>query len=207
MVPLRPTMARPGRHPPQPAAAARGESHRPRDPAYASPVASLVGIELHNGGVLLEFVQTGAETDGAVHVQKARYAPHSQPPPYHCHPRQDERFQILEGALSFRVDGVDRVVRAGEEIHVPKGAFHLAHNPHDAGAMVIWETRPALRTAEFFVEMNRASRGRDRPRLAHAAAILREYRDEFRLAKPHPLVQTIVFGCLAPFGRRALGLR
>jgi len=71
-------------------------------------------------------------------------------------------------------------------------------------ALVLWETRPALRTGEFFYAMAQASRGRARPRLVDAAAILTEYRAEFELAKPSPLVQRIVFGCLAPFGCGAL---
>lgn len=83
---------------------------------------------------------------------------------------------------------------------------HCAYNPADTPALVIWEVRPALRPAEFFVAMDRATRGhgRARPRLTDAAAILSAYRDEFELAKPPPLVQRIVFGCLAPFGRAAL---
>lgn len=165
---------------------------------------SLVGIELDNGGVLLRFVETAAENGGARHVQEARYAPRSAPPPYHRHPKQEERFEIVEGALLFHVDGVDRVVKAGEHLDVGRGAFHRAHNPHDAPVLAIWTTRPALRTAEFFVAMNRAVRGRARPRLTEAAAILTEYRDEFELHRPPPLVQRIVFGCLAPFGRAAL---
>jgi mannose-6-phosphate isomerase-like protein (cupin superfamily) len=110
---------------------------------------SLIGIELENGGVLMKFVQTGSETGGAVHVQEARYPAHSRPPPYHRHPSQDEHFSIVEGMLAFRVDGVDRTVRAGEQIDVPKGSVHRANNPGDMPALVIWETRPALRTAEF----------------------------------------------------------
>ena len=165
---------------------------------------SLIGIELDNGGVLLKFLQTGAETGGALHLQQARYAPHSPPPPYHRHPRQDERFVIVEGELLFLVDGQERRVRAGEALDVPKGAFHRARNPGDVPTLVTWETRPALRTAEFFFDMNRAMRGRARPGLTDAAAILLEYRDEFEMASPPPLVQRIVFGCLAPFGRGAV---
>ncbi|MBA3465521.1 MAG: cupin domain-containing protein [Deltaproteobacteria bacterium] len=165
---------------------------------------SLVGLELENGGVLLKFVETSAENGGARHVQEARYPARSPLPPYHRHPKQDERFTILEGALRFRVDGVERDVRAGDAIDVPKGAFHNARNPHDTPALVTWETRPALRTAEFFATMGRAMKGRTRPRLVDAMAILREYRDEFQLAKPPLLVQQILMTCLAPFGRRAL---
>lgn len=165
---------------------------------------SLLGVELDTGGVLLKFTQTSAETDGALHVQEARYSPFSKPPPYHCHPRQTEHFKIVEGALHFYIDGEDRIVRAGEEIDIAARVLHRADNPHPEPVLAIWETRPALRTAEFFEAMSRASHGRTRPRLRDAAAILHAYRDEFRLAKPPVLVQRIVFGCLAPFGRKIL---
>ncbi len=165
---------------------------------------SLVGIELEVGGVLLKFMQTASETGGQLHAQEARYPGLSTAPPLHRHLCQEERFTIVEGSLLFRIADEDRVVRAGGEVTVPRGVFHCAHNPNTAPTVAIWETRPALRTAEFFRDMARASRGRSRPPFAEAAAILSEYRDEFQLAKPPPFIQRIVFGCLAPFGRRAL---
>lgn len=162
---------------------------------------SLVGMEIENGGVLMKFTQTAFETKGALHAQEARYPARSPIPPYHCHPKQDERFQVIEGALRFHVDGVDRIVRAGDAIDIAKGSYHWANNPHDEPALAIWETRPALRTAELFYSLAQAGKGRAKPRLTDAAAILREYKDEFQLAKPPVLVQRILFGCLAPFGK------
>lgn len=165
---------------------------------------SLVGIEIESGGVLLKFTQTAAETNGAVHVQEARYPPNSTRPPLHRHPRQEERFSIVSGQLQFRVGADDKLLTAGQEIIVPIGALHSACNPGDVQTLVLWETRPALRTAEFFLAMSRATRGRTRPRLTDAAAILTEYRAEFELATPPAYIQRVVFGCLAPFGQKAL---
>ena len=72
---------------------------------------------------------------------------------------------------------------------------------------MLWETRPALRTAELFQALYGASRrGGGRPSLLAAAAILSEYRDEMRLARPSPLVQRAVFGCLGPIAR-LVGIR
>jgi quercetin dioxygenase-like cupin family protein len=166
-------------------------------------------LVLDSGDVLIKFVETAAETGGALHAQEARYKPHSAFPPYHCHPSQDERFQMIEGGLEFRVDGALRTVNAGEEIAIARGAYHQARNPFDVPAIVRWETRPALRTAELYRDLYGATarHGGKRPPLHEAAAILREYRGEFRLAKPPALVQRIVFGCLAPFGRKAVGPR
>jgi quercetin dioxygenase-like cupin family protein len=165
---------------------------------------SLLGIEIETGGVLIKFTKTAAESGGEIHVQEARYPAHSPPAPIHRHPKQDERFVIVEGALLFRVNGADKLVRAGETLEIPRGTFHRAFNPEDTPTMVIWETRPALRTGEFFAAMGRASRKGTRPRLWDAAAIFNEFRDEFELAKPPTPIQRIMFGCLAPFGRRVL---
>jgi mannose-6-phosphate isomerase-like protein (cupin superfamily) len=164
----------------------------------------LIGIELETGGVLIKFTRTAAESGGEVHVQEARYPAHSPPAPIHRHPKQDERFMIVEGSLLFRIAGQDKLVRAGETLDIPRNTFHRAYNPGDVPTMVVWETRPALRTADFFAAMGRASRGRARPRLPDAAAILSEFRDEFELEKPPPLIQRVVFGCLAPFGQGVL---
>lgn len=131
-------------------------------------------MELETGGVLIKFTRTAAETGGVVHIQEARYPAHSTAPPLHRHPKQDERFEVLQGSLHFHVDGQDRIVPAGQELVVRKGLSHCAYNPGDTEALVLWETRPALRTAAFFWAMSRASRGRSRPRLWEAAAILSE---------------------------------
>lgn len=165
---------------------------------------TLLGMELETGGVLLKYTQTRVETSGSLHVQEATYPPHSTLPPMHRHPKQSERFVVHQGALQFVVGGEPRRVAAGDELVIERSVLHCAYNPGDVPALVTWETRPALRTGEMFVALDRASRGRKRPPLAEAAAILNEFRDEFELAKPPRFVQRIVFGCLAPFGRSAL---
>lgn len=165
---------------------------------------TLLGMELETGGVLLKFTQTTVETAGALHIQEATYPPHSTVPPMHRHPKQTERFVVHQGALQFVVGGEPRRVSAGDELVIDKSVLHCAYNPGDAPALVTWETRPALRTGELFVALARASRGRKRPPLTEAAAIMREFRDEFELGKPPLFIQRVVFGCLAPFGRGAL---
>lgn len=150
--------------------------------------------------VKITFLETGPE----LHLQEAWYPARSPEPPAHCHPAQDERFRVVEGELLFRVAGDERVVRAGEHIDIPRNVMHSVRNASDAPARALWETRPALRTAEFHLAMERATQGSAQPRLVEAAAVLREYDDVFVLASPPRLVQRIVFALLAPFGRRAL---
>ncbi len=69
-------------------------------------------------------------------------------PPPHLHPRQRERFTVLEGTMQTIIDGAERDYEAGETFAVPAGTTHqmAARGP----ARMRWEVQPALRTAEFF---------------------------------------------------------
>jgi mannose-6-phosphate isomerase-like protein (cupin superfamily) len=51
----------------------------------------------------------------------------------------------MQGALQFRIAGEDRLVSAGEEVAVPRGALHSAYNPGGSQALVIWETAAPAR--------------------------------------------------------------
>jgi len=89
-------------------------------------------------------------------------------PPVHLHPRQAEHFEVLEGALRTVVDGEERRYAAGESFDVPVGTPHTMAG--DGQALVRWEVRPPLRTAEFF------------ERLYGGTIDFAEFTDEFRLA-------------------------
>ena len=122
---------------------------------------------------------------------QARYGPGGKPPPKHFHPAQDERFEVIEGTLSFRLGSVERDVAAGGEIEIPRGVAHQVWNPRDHDVLVAWETVPALRTEEWFRAVDRVVRaaGEKDPSPLAFATLLSEYRDVFRLAVgPDPLV-------------------
>jgi mannose-6-phosphate isomerase-like protein (cupin superfamily) len=110
----------------------------------------------------------------------------------HRHPRQAERFVVEDGALSIELDGVTRVLGPGDELDVPAGTAHRMWNAGPAVCRATWQTRPALRTAEFWRAMDAARTMR--PTDAHglltpvaAAPLLHEYRHEFQLAWPAPV--------------------
>ncbi|MET0286264.1 MAG: cupin domain-containing protein [Polyangiales bacterium] len=142
-------------------------------------------------------------TQGDVLEMLATYAPGSPPPPRHYHPLQREQFTVESGALRFFLNGAERVVRAGESVIIEPGTVHTVRNASASEpARTRWETRPALRSAEMFeaiLEMQRQGAN-----LLTAAAIGHEFRHEMVLAWPPRLVQSCVFGLLAPLAR-ALG--
>jgi quercetin dioxygenase-like cupin family protein len=107
------------------------------------------GEEFHGpDGYVLRLVRTAAETDGELLEMEATYRAPGALPPEHVHPRQAERFEVLEGSIRAIVDGAEQRYAAGETFDVPAGTRHqmTAEGP----ARMRWEVRPALRTAEFF---------------------------------------------------------
>ena len=127
----------------------------------------------------LLLVQTAAETDGELLEMEATYEPGSVEPPEHFHPKQDERFEILAGTMEARIGGESKLLKTGEEVFIPAGTPHAMWNGGSETARVAWETRPAMRTEEFFSAMSGEPQSDDAP---SGEALLREFRNEFQLA-------------------------
>jgi len=138
------------------------------------------GVVIEGEKLRMEFVVTSAESDGELHQMRVTYAPHSDLPPSHIHPAQDETFEILDGAVEFILDGVPSVHAAAATVEVPAGTVHQLHNISDEPATVLWSTRPALRTGEFFLALHEAAGDIER-----VVAVIAEYDDVFCLAD-HP---------------------
>lgn len=67
-------------------------------------------------------------------------------PEVHLHEGQTEIFRVRAGALHLWVDGVERVLRPGEELAVPPNVPHGLVNRGDVDAVLEVEYRPALRS-------------------------------------------------------------
>jgi quercetin dioxygenase-like cupin family protein len=129
----------------------------------------------------------------------------------HVHPHQEERFEVLAGTLRLRVDGVERVLRPGDIGIVPPGRPHIWWNDGAEQVHVLGDFRPALRTEAFFETLfglakDGKTNAKGLPNPLQLAVLMREYRDELRLARPPAGVQTAIFAPLAAAGR-LLGYR
>lgn len=81
--------------------------------------------------------------------------------PEHTHPRQESRFEILEGELVFELEGLARTVIAPGSFAIPKGVRHRFWNGGTREAHYYQEFRPALGTWFFFETLFRlANEGR-----------------------------------------------
>jgi quercetin dioxygenase-like cupin family protein len=136
----------------------------------------------------LTFRRTTADTGGELLEVESRWEAAGPEPPAHYHPRQDERFQVLEGELRARVGDVEHAVGAGDTLDVPAGTPHAMWNPGPGRARAVWQTRPALRTEAFFEMLwglaQASAGGEEMPDPDRAAAMLSEFADEFRLGRP-----------------------
>jgi len=153
----------------------------------------------------LVFRRTAADTNGDLVEVDVFYKPGGNPPVVHYHPTQEERFEVVSGELSTHVDGVERTYGAGETFVLPPGSRHSMHTAGHEEVHFIWQTRPALKTETFFETIYGLTRdGKTNkqgvPNLLHAAALMREYQDEVRLAKPPFAIQRLLIGLLAPIG-------
>lgn len=170
------------------------------------------GTRVHTNpvtGMSLRILRSPVESGGALLEMEAEYPPGSTVPPAHFHPRQEERFAILDGAMRAEVGGVRRELATGDGLVIRPGTSHAMWNPGPVSARVNWQVRPALRTEEFFrVMFALAARGRvdahGVPGLLELALLVPHFREEVRLTSPPALVQRLVFGLLGPLAR-ALG--
>jgi quercetin dioxygenase-like cupin family protein len=137
------------------------------------------GQEIHGkGGFRLRLVRTSAETDGEVLEMEATYGGTGGLPPEHLHPRQVERFEVLDGTMLTLIAGAEHRYGPGETFEVQAGTPHqmTAEGP----SRVRWEVRPALRTAEFFERLY--GDGPDSARgVASFEEFLAEFSDEIRI--------------------------
>jgi mannose-6-phosphate isomerase-like protein (cupin superfamily) len=151
-------------------------------------------------GFGLRFLKTAADTDGELLEMEATYEGSSAKPVEHFHPHQREHFEILEGTLHARIGGEERALRAGDTLDVEAGVPHAMWNQGPERARTLWQTRPALKTENFF-ETIVGLGGAGKPGALQTAVIANTYRDEFRTTSPPQAIQSVVVPMFGTIGR------
>ena len=171
------------------------------------------GDELtHPGtGERIVWKRVAHDTHGALVECDLFALPGGHPAAAHVHPHQQERFGVVAGSITLRVDGDVSTLEVGDWAEVPVGTPHTWWNDGSEDAHVLVQFSPALRTEMFFetffgLAEDGKTNARGLPNPLNMAVILREYREEIRLAQPSAALQTVLFAPLAVLGR-ALGYR
>lgn len=128
-------------------------------------------------------------------------------PPLHVHPKAEESYEVLEGAIEVNIDGQWKKVTAGNSAVVPAGVPHTLRPEPDADreAKLINAHSPALEYESFFRKFHHlASTGAatlppKNPRsLFNVAILFSDHPTEIRSVRPPQRV----LDALAVVGRR-----
>ena len=93
-------------------------------------------------GDVYRFLATGDETNGKYAMWEAMVPPGGGPPP-HVHSREEEAFYILEGEITFTVNGKKVMALPGMFASMPVGIPHSFKNESDKPAKMLISVAPA----------------------------------------------------------------
>jgi quercetin dioxygenase-like cupin family protein len=88
----------------------------------------------------VEITLDGQDTDGALALMRLTMPPGAGAP-RHRHRREAETLVVLEGNLWVELEGVERTLRPGEAIFLPRASLHAFRS--EGGAVVEVVTTPA----------------------------------------------------------------
>jgi quercetin dioxygenase-like cupin family protein len=134
------------------------------------------------GGAGFVVRTSAAETSGERVELEITLPPAAPGPPPHFHPRQEERWQVLEGELDVQVDGDWRTLREGESASIPAGHVHTLRNRTDKRVRVLDVHIPALDFQDYMEDLHRLTEAgkitslRNPRSLVYLATVLRDHR-------------------------------
>ncbi|MGH3036769.1 MAG: cupin domain-containing protein [Gaiellaceae bacterium] len=159
-------------------------------------------------GERITFRATAAETNGELVAIDLELPPRGRVPgPLHLHPLQEERFEVVEGTMRFRLRRERIVAGPGEVVVVPPRAPHDFANHGDRPALVRVEIRPALKMERLFeTAVALAEQGRTMlggiPKPLELALFTREFEQEVQAAVAPRWLQRLALTPLAWLARR-----
>src|SRR5690606_32223457 len=86
------------------------------------------------GSMQALFLADGEETNGRYSVSEWWLDPRSDGVHPHLHEENEELFFVLEGRVTFHLDGAEWEAGAGSFVRVPAGVMHGFRNPDEARA-------------------------------------------------------------------------
>ena len=109
-------------------------------------------------GLRFEIRRTAADTGGELTEFDAVGRPRGFVAQPHVHPRQTERLEVIEGAMSFTMNGQTRVLGPGEWVETPPGTPHRHVAAGDGPGRVRITERPSGRVEDFIADLSRMDR-------------------------------------------------
>ena len=125
----------------------------------------------------------------------------------HRHPALVERFTVLGGELTMKLDGQTSILREGETAVIEPGAWHDWWNAGDRDARARVEVTPGERFAHLIETLFGLARlghvnAKGMPSPLQLALVGQEFSDVIVFRKPPVALQRALFAVLAPIARR-----
>jgi quercetin dioxygenase-like cupin family protein len=95
-------------------------------------------------------------------------------PPLHRHSREDEWFYVVEGEITWEVDGQRHTGRPGHSAFAPRGTAHAFQNFRDQPARLLVMVTPAG-LDRFFEDVSALNRGLAQPDFARTEQLMKDY--------------------------------
>ena len=157
----------------------------------------------------LVFTATSAETGGEYVRFECFVEPSGFVAAAHLHPLQEELFEIVEGSITFKVNGQELPTRPGDRVLVPARTRHQFWNAGERTARFMCEVRPALQFERlietmFSLAQDGKTSAHGMPNPLRLAVIAHAHFDTVRLPFPPAAVQKLGLLLGAPLGK-ALG--
>jgi mannose-6-phosphate isomerase-like protein (cupin superfamily) len=150
------------------------------------------------------------DVPGEAGTAEIRLDPGAQGPAEHVHRTTEERFEVRDGTVTFRVDGRERRLGPGTEVRVSPGTPHTFRNETGETAAMRVRTVPsndrlgAVVVTLFGLAHDGAVDSRGRPDFLQAMAMAEETLDETYFTGVPYGVQRALGGTFGPLAR-ALG--
>jgi len=157
-------------------------------------------------GERLHFLATSADTGGEKVVVEVTVRPDGFVAAAHVHPQQEERFEIREGRVGFKLGRKRIEAGPGDVVVVPAGTAHKFWNAGDTDARFVTEVRPALGFERLIETMySLAADGKTNkkgmPNPLRLAVIAKEHFRDVQLPFPPVVLQRLGLAMGAPVGR------
>jgi quercetin dioxygenase-like cupin family protein len=157
-------------------------------------------------GERLTLLNTGQETNGNVLEIDVSFKPTVETnrlkwEDVHVHSHQEEWFEVISGAVRFRIGNQEQILTAGQTITGPPNTPHRWNSADGKEIHMRAELRPALHTDAAFSSFRHVHATRGKISLLQAAVIMSEFDGIAYPTKPPPLLMKVIVKVLAPIGR------
>jgi mannose-6-phosphate isomerase-like protein (cupin superfamily) len=181
-------------------------SHPPALDAATEPITAGDSLENPVTGEIGTIVKAPWEGDDGSLEADLRVRPGGAVAGEHVHREFDERFEVVEGRIGFRLDGEESIAGPGDVVEIPRGSWHDWWNAGEDAAVarvrVSEGTRFMLMIETLFgLARDGHTNAKGLPDPLQLAMFATEFRDVIVFRRPPAAVQSLVFGVLRPIAR------